>query len=828
MGNRVTQFVTAPPHERVHLVAAAALLHDAGKVLQPADVPLSRPNSNLRQMICPTDPKSGQSTHQHVLYTAQALEEAQSNYGKLDRSELFRVACYHHRPSTDSLDQNILTKADWLASGHDRRPSEEYSETITALMPILMQVSWPTKRSVVESFDLPAKLLSLSEDSFLPERQQDRAAYKQRCGELARHLIEGLRTQFRNPTECVEGLLGLTERVFHAVPASRDRKQQPDVTLFDHSRIVAAFAACLASQYSGQVRTPHELSGQFVLVGISLGSIQRFIFRVIPPIDERERAGQSDNATGGLTGARGLARRLRARSLYVSLLSWLAARRVLDELGLPATNLISNAGGRAILLLPGTDADRERINQSLRRIDEWFQQQVGGVLRLDIAQSDRLADEDFKADKFPQTFRDLDHRLSCARSRCAWPDAQDATGWTESGWVRDELSLPIDRDEFNIAMKELGARLPDANYLCLESGEPGLCPEFDVFGYRVSFHAKRPTTGLSFALRVNPSELAVPLSVTARYVPRATEDNLQRLRRCASDDNAIIDGAKRVDDLLSFEQIAQLSVDDAGQPIGQPMLGALKADVDRLGLILSYGLGEKVSFGRFGSLARTLDLFFKGFLTEKLQAEFPHVYTIFAGGDDLFLVGPWYDLVRLVGRLRKWFARLVTNNPNLTFSAGLVFAGSSTPVNHLAQATETALEHAKDGGRDRITIGSVTLTWERFQAAWDLHQLLLSESRPDGTGGGLNPSLLYRLLQYGQMGQRARQTDAQQTASRLDLKWRAQLSYDLKRNLPRPSANRPGLTEIQRQLLKIETLDDTAILQVAASLTLYVLRGNQR
>lgn len=827
MGSGMSHLHEAPLHERAHLVAAAALLHDAGKVLQPAEAPLKPHTSNLRQMICPTDEKSGQSTHQHVLYTAAALEEAKCNYGRMDSAELFRIACYHHKPSPDSLEQNILTKADWLASGHDRRPTTEPGESISCLLPILSQVTWPHAASGSKPLGIPSKLLSLTEEGFLPVFEQDKNAYRQCCRVLSERLIAGLQTDFRSPTECIDALLGLTERVFHAVPASRDRRQQPDVTLFDHSRIVAAFAACLACQYEDGSRTAHELKGQFRLVGISLGSIQKFIFRVIPPIDERDRPDEATNAAGGLTGARGMARRLRARSLYVSLLSWLAARRVLDDLGLPATNLISNAGGRAILLLPDTDSYQTQITNSLKRIEQWYMQQIGGVLRLDIAQSDSLSDAAFHADNFAQTFRDLDHRLATARWRFGWPDLQKTEGWEDAGWIQQDLSLPIDRKDFNQSMAKLGQKLPLANYISLQSGDQGLCPALDVFGYRVSFHQERPASGLTFSMRVAADELTTPLFVTARHIPTATADVLARLQgRSFANQENLADGARSEGEVLTFEQIAQLSVDEHGNPIGQPMLGALKADVDRLGMILSYGLGQRVSFGRFGSLSRTLDLFFKGFLAEKLQTEFSNVYTIFAGGDDLFLVGPWYDLVRLIEKLRIWFGQLVCESKNLTFSAGLVFAGPTTPVNHLAHEAETALEAAKDSGRNRITIGSVTLSWEHFQAALKLHRLLLSESRPGNDRRSINPSFLYRLLQYGRMGERVRNSKPTEHRAPTDLKWRAQLSYDLKRNLPPPSPDRPGLNQIHAELLKITSLTDTAILQVAASLTLYVLRGN--
>lgn len=345
-----------------------------------------------------------------------------------------------------------------------------------------------------------------------------------------------------------------------------------------------------------------------------------------------------------------------------------------------------------------------------------------------------------------------------------------------------------------------------------------------MIGYDVRFHETRPATGRCFALDVDDADLSMPLFVTAKHVPRATSDVLQRLSRTPRDERLAADEIPEEDDLLTFEHLARLSSDEDGREIPHAMLGALKADVDRLGTILGYGLGQRVSFGRLTSLARTLDLFFKGFLTRKLQEQFPFVYTVFAGGDDVFLIGPWYDLVRLIGNLRGWFDRLTCGNPNLTFSAGLIFAGATTPVAHLAHVAEDALDLAKDKGRDRITIGSVTLTWAEFDKAMTLHRLLLSELRGhEGDRPSLNRSLVYRLLQYAKQG-RGHHPGREHPAP-LDLKWRAQLSYDLKRNLPALSDHRPGLLKLRTALQQVITPQDAAVLEVACSLSLYVLRG---
>jgi len=60
--------------------------------------------------------------------------------------------------------------------------------------------------------------------------------------------------------------------------------------------------------------------------------------------------------------------------------------------------------------------------------------------------------------------------------------------------------------------------------------------------------------------------------------------------------------------------------------------------------------------------------------------------------------------------------------------------------------------------------------------------------------------------------------DPDRPVSPADLKWRAQLSYDLRRNLPET-------IELQQQLMSIRSATDAVVLHTAAMLTLYFIRG---
>jgi len=108
-------------------------------------------------------------------------------------------------------------------------------------------------------------------------------------------------------------------------------------------------------------------------------------------------------------------------------------------------------------------------------------------------------------------------------------------------------------------------------------------------------------------------------------------------------------------DVVTFEEIAARSH-------GRQALGYLKVDVDNLGFIFSRGLvggsGDRASISRVATLSRTLEVFFAGHLEVLLRTEYPDVYLVYSGGDDLLAVGPWDVMFGLADRVRSDFRPL--------------------------------------------------------------------------------------------------------------------------------------------------------------------------
>ena len=229
----------------------------------------------------------------------------------------------------------------------------------------------------------------------------------------------------------------------------------------------------------------------------------------------------------------------------------------------------------------------------------------------------------------------------------------------------------------------------------------------------------------------------------------------------------------------------------AGKTVGTEVLGVFKADIDNLGKLLGCGIPEKwFTLSRMATLSRQLNNFFTVYLPSFLAREeaYQGVYTVFAGGDDLFLIGPWNRIIELAEDLRKSFAEYVCFNSELHFSAGITLHKPHTPIDKLARDAEAGLEKAKhfDEGKNRLTLFGETVTWETMNRLDEIRVQLLSWL----VHKVINKALLYRLAKLCLLAARAKQEEARlQRGERVDLsaltslKWRSQLCYMLERNV---------------------------------------------
>ena len=337
----------------------------------------------------------------------------------------------------------------------------------------------------------------------------------------------------------------------------------------------------------------------------------------------------------------------------------------------------------------------------------------------------------------------------------------------------------------------------------------------DVFGYRIGLTDDEEAAGrfgedaaTGNLLRVwdfsLPEDADKPLfhgharrDVNA-WAPRFDEADLAEISRYEDvplDDSEIFD----IGDIKPFGQLAcearakrnsdHGSGSDPEPWVGVSALMTLKGDVDNLGAIFQRGL-EAPSLSRTAALSRQMNAFFAVYLPYLCRTEFRHTYTVFAGGDDFFLIGPWTQQMDLASRLRDDFGRYVAGNARIGFSAGLAMRKPGLPVRRFEAMAEVSLEDSKafrrecGGSKNAVTCFERTMDWtdygELLEARERLHRLV-SEMR-------LSQGYIYGLLKLVEMKESVPYHPE-------NARWRSRFCYQTSRSLEKAR----GLEEDERR-----------------------------
>jgi len=296
----------------------------------------------------------------------------------------------------------------------------------------------------------------------------------------------------------------------------------------------------------------------------------------------------------------------------------------------------------------------------------------------------------------------------------------------------------------------------------------------------------------SHALTLESSPMAIR-SMNG-YIPKFTEadNNDERLldlllhgEKSETTKNELFD-AIREGAPKTFHHLAKHALrEQDGKYAGIEALGVLKADVDNLGQIFGRGLGKSQSISRTATMSRQMNNFFAVYLPSLLQKKYPDTYTLFAGGDDLFLIGPWRQMFALARELREEFGRYVCGNQYVTISAGISLHKPGNPIHALAATAEAALQQAKDRGRNRITMFGVTVTWDELKLLEQVKDTLEEWLH----SGVINKAMLYRLNELVEMAEQEHVLTSAGKGMRLEdmecLKWRSRLKYSVIRTAAR-------------------------------------------
>lgn len=143
-------------------------------------------------------------------------------------------------------------------------------------------------------------------------------------------------------------------------------------------------------------------------------------------------------------------------------------------------------------------------------------------------------------------------------------------------------------------------------------------------------------------------------------------------------------------------------------------LGILRMDVDGLGKRFISGFDSIKQYKDFSN--RLVEFFENGVCCIQKEAEFrEYLNIIYAGGDDLFIVGRWDKVIDFAERVHKETVRLF-GNENISISGGIAIVKPKFPIAkaaELAGEAEDAAKSFRNGEKNSFCMLGKTVSWNK-------------------------------------------------------------------------------------------------------------------
>ncbi|GAA5818350.1 MAG: type III-A CRISPR-associated protein Cas10/Csm1 [Methanobrevibacter sp. CfCl-M3] len=612
-------------------IEIAALLHDIGKFYQRTGLKHSEEFKKLTQ-----DDHGRNGAHGK--WSATFINEIFDDEG----SVIEDLVLYHHNPSKSKFKEmaDIIRIADHHSSAERDNLDDEKTQNVSKepLISVFSRVSLKDEKN--PEYYVPLKKLDTSDNKLYPKINKketiDGWNLKPEYENLWNEFIKELK---KIPNKDFNTLLALMKKYTSTMPSAAYR-DIPDISLYDHSKTTAAIAICRylfcedgnKLYISGDKK---DIEPVYLAIKGDISGIQKFIYKISSPQEAQS----------------GMSKRLRGRSLYISLLNDAIATNIAEKLSLSVANILYCGGGSFTILAPNTDNVKNRLNEIKKEINEFF------------------------IDKF-----NADLYLATATKTCSGEDLGNfgkiMNGKTVDGKITENLS-----DNLNVDKKHKFVESLDKIFKEETIHYTKLCP---VCGNGIKNNGEDKTEGdnnYSICNDCRKQESLGKNSANSKYMIKIFDENkidvksvkpdfyeeslnvayifkrsknevkdlIKDLKNKYSkielislnDTNFLVDELLDIDNVsFSFNFLGNTVPFYNGEPLYAPLyfqhlaeisrgankLGVLKMDVDNLGKIFSKGFDysengdnnseddNKTSISRISTLSSSLDMFFSGFI----------------------------------------------------------------------------------------------------------------------------------------------------------------------------------------------------------------------
>lgn len=832
----------------LHEFIFSALMHDIGKVMQRAEC--SRSSTFNDRAVS----HKNYDSHFHACWTEEFLNLYPCKLISKEKwQRIINLASSHHL-DTVALedDQNfliLLKAADHLASSFDRDVKLSQNYKAVPLYSVFQEIRLHSDEKI--KYDKAYSFKPLKAENIFPEtaKIESRVIDYKKLYNAFTEDYQFLSQEWKYEEEFIHFVNSvdyLMEKYFYCVPGNT-QEEHPCNSLYHHSKTTALIASVLYQKYhsfEGKLSLNEvKESGDYLLIGGDLSGIQNYLYDLNP-----------ENSQKG-------AKFLRARSFKVKALSDMVIFKIINQCHLSQQNIVINAGGKFILLAPKTDDIIKQLQVIQHETDELFYHEFLASISLNLDWSLTIKLNELHQDQFKNTLERFFDALevkkqSRFKSLLLTQTENSVQKWDPKAFIVNQEKLVNDQichycnkrlkhddDKCPVCNQEikLGESLPKNQFVVIAKtafSDKELIRFGDTALFLINssmlntlkdklIKANDSFYIYSYKKAVDNRSLAFPYKATAAYVP-------------TDDDHAIID----LETLSKESSIKWNNNKESGLCAN----AVIKGDVDNLGTIFQKGLlleNDKLSLARYISCSSLIDFFFSEYIPYLLENDssefngvdipFNTIYTVYAGGDDFCLIGPWLTILLFAQRLKQDFSQFTCDNPEIHFSCGIELLHGKSPVKHFIEKTDQALEIAKKEKdlhyrkvvKNCVFLFDTLIPWDEYEEMLNQAETYFEFLNHPETKG-FTTQFIYRLFKYHQSYINSKYPQNPNKVNIRDYMVSAQLTYDLKRNFKTTEPAYQSMVSLIQTDNKKMNIDRFRIMKAILHIVIYANRANNK
>lgn len=529
-------------------------------------------------------------------------------------------------------------------------------------------------------------------------------------GEFYKAIKEKLSGKLENASvdmDFINSYLEMLERTTSYIPVSGSGDEKVDISVYEHIKQSIAIGSSLYEYLIENDRTkeqeklyqsPEEFYKEksILLYSMDFSGIQSFIY--------------------GQYGKEEVLKNLRSRSFYLEILMENVIDELLKSLNLSVANLLYAGGGHAYFILANTERTKTLLADFDADIKAWMQDTFGIDLYIGSGYCECSCN-------------DLQNKPNGAYSNCF----REVSGAVSQNKLRRYCASQI--KALNKGKKTDGEReckICHSSYNLNDNGVCSLCDGFaqlsrDILNREIFTVVSDKENGI---LPIYKNGYLSAENIKRKDGEEYLKTNKKILIRAYSK-NGVYKGKDYVKTIYVGDYHAEETLENLVKDgVGIKRLGVLRGDIDNLGKTFVGGFEKnKQTLSKSAAFSRKLTQFFKYDINNILRNpvyKIPFsdgeaentgrkIAIIYSGGDDVFVVGAWKDIIEfgvdLYNNLKEY------TQGTLTVSAGLGIYMPKYPISYMAEKTGELEDYSKKlEGKNAITLfdKNNSYHWDEF------------------------------------------------------------------------------------------------------------------